>query len=412
MANIDYAGLLTGISGQNQQIDPFSLPTAAQQRMAFGAQQVQGMQRAGEGLFGMPSQQNPVDMAKTELLKLDRNDPEYQQKFIKLLGIADPAKAQEQLVRGQEQQRKVNIRNAVIKQIQDNPLYKDIVPLIAEGVYDDKPEDLISLLKKEPIKGANIIKPFAGQSSDGSPLMLTVLKREGQDDQVVEVSTGKPPPKGTTLSTADGTTVEVNLNEKTEDAFSKQLGEELAKDLIDSRDRATTSLLTADVLNNQWELIDNNIGILSGTGADLLRGAGKILSAAGVLSGEGEELIANTEAYLANAGNLVADVISAFGAGSGLSDEDRKFAIKMAAGDPSVLTEEGIRRILKLQARMTKFKIELHNKKVANSPASTSIYDMTVKVPEFPWAEPENTASDADAETQRLIDLYTGKEGG
>jgi len=360
----------------------------------------------------MPSQQNPVDMAKTELLKLDRNDPEYQQKFIKLLGIADPAKAQEQLVRGQEQQRKVNIRNAVIKQIQDNPLYKDIIPLIAEGVYDDKPEDLISLLKKEPIKGANIIKPFAGQSSDGSPLMLTVLKREGQDDQVVEVSTGKPPPKGTTLSTADGTTVEVNLNEKTEDAFSKQLGEELAKDLIDSRDRATTSLLTADVLNNQWELIDNNIGILSGTGADLLRGAGKILSAAGVLSGEGEELIANTEAYLANAGNLVADVISAFGAGSGLSDEDRKFAIKMAAGDPSVLTEEGIRRILKLQARMTKFKIELHNKKVANSPASTSIYDMTVKVPEFPWAEPENTASDADAETQRLIDLYTGKEGG
>jgi len=412
MANIDYAGLLTGISGQNQQIDPFSLPTAAQQRMAFGAQQAQGMQRAGEGLFGMPSQQNPVDMAKTELLKLDRNDPEYQQKFIKLLGIADPAKAQEQLVRGQEQQRKVNIRNAVIKQIQDNPLYKDIVPLIAEGVYDDKPEDLISLLKKEPIKGASIIKPFAGQSSDGSPLMLTVLKREGQDDQVVEVSTGKPPPKGTTLSTADGTTVEVNLNEKTEDAFSKQLGEELAKDLIDSRDRATTSLLTADVLNNQWELIDNNIGILSGTASDIVMGVGKILSAAGALSGEGKELIANTEAYLANAGNLVADVISAFGAGSGLSDEDRKFAIKMAAGDPSVLTEEGIRRILKLQARMTKFKIELHNKKVANSPASTSIYDMTVKVPEFPWAEPENTASDADAETQRLIDLYTGKEGG
>lgn len=95
MANIDYAGLLTGISGQNQQIDPFSLPTAGQQRMAFGAQQVQGMQRAGEGLFGMPSQQNPVDMAKTELLKLDRNDPEYQQKFIKLLGIADPEKAAE-----------------------------------------------------------------------------------------------------------------------------------------------------------------------------------------------------------------------------------------------------------------------------------------------------------------------------
>jgi len=113
MANIDYAGLLTGISGQNQQIDPFSLPTAAQQRMAFGAQQVQGMQRAGEGLFGMPSQQNPVDMAKTELLKLDRNDPEYQQKFIKLLGIADPAKAAELQKKIQDQTKSTSDATAV-----------------------------------------------------------------------------------------------------------------------------------------------------------------------------------------------------------------------------------------------------------------------------------------------------------
>lgn len=115
MANIDYAGLLTGISGQNQQIDPFSLPTAAQQRMAFGAQQAQGMQRAGEGLFGMPSQQNPVDMAKTELLKLDRNDPEYQQKFIKLLGIADPAKAAELQQKAQQQDKEIKQTNALLK---------------------------------------------------------------------------------------------------------------------------------------------------------------------------------------------------------------------------------------------------------------------------------------------------------
>ena len=113
MANIDYAGLLTGISGQNQQIDPFSLPTAGQQRMAFGAQQVQGMQRAGEGLFGMPSQQNPVDMAKTELVKLDRNDPEYQQKFIKLLGIADPAKAAELQQQAQKQDKKTEQAEAI-----------------------------------------------------------------------------------------------------------------------------------------------------------------------------------------------------------------------------------------------------------------------------------------------------------
>jgi hypothetical protein len=332
-----------------------------------------------------------------------------------LAGAAQTAAKIKQLqAQVQEQDRKVTVRNSILNRIKENPLYSDILPIIESGAFDDNPEELIPFLKKEPIKGASISKPFAGQSSDGSPLMLTVVTREGQDDQVVEVSTGKPPPKGTTLSTADGTTVEVNLNEETEDAFSKQLGEELAKDLIDSREKATTSLLTADVLNNQWELIDNNVGILSGTGADLLRGAGKILSAAGVLSGEGEELIANTEAYLANAGNLVADVISAFGAGTGLSDQDRKFAIAMAAGDPAVLTEAGIRRILKLQAKTVKFKVKQHNKKVANSPAAKSAYDMTLPVPKFPWAEAKTVEagtveSDIDADTQKLIDFYNTK---
>ena len=95
MAAIDYAGLLTGISEQNQKADPFSMPTAAQQRMAFGAQTSQGMQQGLGGLFGMTPQQSPVELAKTELVKLDRADPQYEQKFIKLLGIADPAKAAE-----------------------------------------------------------------------------------------------------------------------------------------------------------------------------------------------------------------------------------------------------------------------------------------------------------------------------
>jgi hypothetical protein len=63
--------------------------------MAFGAQTSQGMQQGLGGLFGMTPQQSPVELAKTELVKLDRADPQYEQKFIKLLGIADPAKAAE-----------------------------------------------------------------------------------------------------------------------------------------------------------------------------------------------------------------------------------------------------------------------------------------------------------------------------
>jgi hypothetical protein len=84
MAGLDYAGLLTGISPQSAKIDPFSLPTAGQQRMAFGAQQAQGVQRAGEGLFKLQSG-SPQEIAKTEMYKLDRADPQYEAKAAELV---------------------------------------------------------------------------------------------------------------------------------------------------------------------------------------------------------------------------------------------------------------------------------------------------------------------------------------
>jgi hypothetical protein len=60
--------------------------------MAFGAQQAQGVQRAGEGLFNLQSQ-NPVELAKTKLIGLDPTNPADQPQFIQLLNIIDPAKA-------------------------------------------------------------------------------------------------------------------------------------------------------------------------------------------------------------------------------------------------------------------------------------------------------------------------------
>ena len=39
MANIDYAGLLTGISSQNQRPSPFTSPSRDQQLLGFAAKQ-------------------------------------------------------------------------------------------------------------------------------------------------------------------------------------------------------------------------------------------------------------------------------------------------------------------------------------------------------------------------------------
>lgn len=56
---------------------------------------------------------------------------------------------------------------------------------------------------------------------------------------------------------------------------------------------------------------------------------------------------ANTQAYVANRGEAVAQVIQQFGAGTGLSDADREYARQVAGGDIA-MTEQAIRNILRM----------------------------------------------------------------
>jgi hypothetical protein len=58
--------------------------------------------------------------------------------------------------------------------------------------------------------------------------------------------------------------------------------------------------------------------------------------------------VANSEVFLANAGQMVAKEIQAFGSGTGLSDADRKFTEGMVGGDITV-TPEALKRILKIR---------------------------------------------------------------
>ena len=436
MAKLDLTGLMTGLptdqdlrtQGQARaaQIQGSGLGSNLARGIASRAPQREEMMRQGlGGMFGVDTRtgdQQQTARMQQALSGLKLDTPEGLMQLAKIKQATGDTAGAIQIMQQVEAQKKaeavnkakadrvVNIRNAVVTRIETDPRYDDILPVIQQGLFDDNPEELIKLLKRDTVEGIKLGKPFAGQTPTGSPVMLTIKSEPGKDDVIVDLA-GVAPPAGTILSTTDGTKVEVNLTGETEDAFSKALGKGLADDLIESRNKAATSVLTGSVLNNQWKLIDEGLGILSGTGTNVLMGVGKVLSAAGVLSGEGADLIANTEAFLGNAGNLVAEAITAFGAGTGLSDADRDFAKQIVAGDPAAFTEEGIRRILKLQAHIVKFKVEQHNKKVANSPAASSVYDMSVPVPSFPWAESERAASNVDAQTQALIDKYTkGKE--
>lgn len=92
MANIDYAGLLTGISSQNQRPSPFTSPSRDQQLLGFAAKQNEALTGRLGGMFGL-QQQDPVELAKTKLVGLDPTNPADQAQFIQLLNIVDPAKA-------------------------------------------------------------------------------------------------------------------------------------------------------------------------------------------------------------------------------------------------------------------------------------------------------------------------------
>ena len=92
MAQIDYAGLLTGISSQNQRPSPFTSPSRDQQLLGFAAKQNEALTGRLGGMFGQ-QQQDPVELAKTKLVGLDPTNPADQPQFIQLLNIIDPAKA-------------------------------------------------------------------------------------------------------------------------------------------------------------------------------------------------------------------------------------------------------------------------------------------------------------------------------
>jgi len=72
MAKTDIAGLLTGVPSGG--IDPMMGGNIAQQRLAFGAQQAQGLQRAARGLMGQ-SRGTPAEQLQMAMAQLDLSDP-------------------------------------------------------------------------------------------------------------------------------------------------------------------------------------------------------------------------------------------------------------------------------------------------------------------------------------------------
>ena len=145
-----------------------------------------------------------------------------------------------------------------------------------------------------------------------------------------------------------------------EKAFEAELGKGQADAILKSRtaaeDAATilaTNQVGRDLLNS---------GAITGAGADFFVGLNQGLKTAGIDFGFADAS-ANSQAYAAAMGQNTAKLIKQFGAGTGLSDGDRKYAEKIAAGQIT-MDEKAIRRILDINDRAARNVITGHNKKV------------------------------------------------
>lgn len=187
--------------------------------------------------------------------------------------------------------------------------------------------------------------------SDMKELELISLASQG-DPEAAKVLEGLTAFKQATRG--KGTSVTVHSGAK---AMTK-MGEEMAKSLIKEREDVQGAVAGLRSMRGAKELIDS--GIITGTGANFRVALGKALTTIGFK--KSDDAVTNSQAFAAVMGNQVAQVIKAFGAGTGLSNEDRRYATKIAGGDITV-DEKAIKWLLKANETAYKNLIKGYNKK-------------------------------------------------
>lgn len=150
-----------------------------------------------------------------------------------------------------------------------------------------------------------------------------------------------------------GVTVNLPPQEK---AFEGQLGKGQAEELIKGRASADDAVQIIKTAQTGRAILDK--GMVTGFGANFIVSAGQALKQAGI--DFGGDATSNSQAYAANMAQNVGKIIKQFGSGTGLSDADREYATKMAAG-LITLDEKSLRKILDINETQARWIINQHN---------------------------------------------------
>ena len=150
---------------------------------------------------------------------------------------------------------------------------------------------------------------------------------------------------------------------------AENLAAKSSEKLIELGDKADEANMTLTNNTDARKLLDS--GVYTGSGANYKLALGKGLQTAGISLND--DPIANTEAFTALRAQEVGRQIKQFGAGTGLSDADREYATKMAAGQIT-LSDKSIRKILDISDKSSNNVINLYNKKAGKLPSQVQQY--------------------------------------
>lgn len=262
--------------------------------------------------------------------------------------IADAAK-----VIGDEEKRRIlatgsrQAKTTLARQVGVSPAE---MVAIARGDYDDmKPNEFVGFLEGSKAD----LKPFIGSSGKAE------IFKTSQFGRVYDEEAGQwrnPGEMGLAPAPVEQRTLQMM------DSFGKSLWEGEASRFTERSSLADDAVKNLRLNEEAVGLLD--AGIKSGAYANFRLGLSKSLKQMGLIAGATEaEEIANTETYVARAGERVANIIKAFGAGTGLSDADRAYAEKIAAGDIA-LDEGAMRKILAMESVASRNVIEDFNNTV------------------------------------------------
>ena len=189
--------------------------------------------------------------------------------------------------------------------------------------------------------------PKFQEIKEGNEIVTYRVDADGTRTEVARAERYKP----------EGTDVNVTIDKPTEQ-FLKSLGGELSTEYKDSLKATRTSTKTLVTLDQMDKLL-NSGEVITGTGADFLKNATKVLNKLGITDSDRP---AATETFFATSAGLTLALLKtgALGTGNSITEADKDF-MREVSGNKISLDENAIRRISRVNRMVAGEAMIRHN---------------------------------------------------